>query len=171
MAAALADGAVTLVGHSGAGPLLPFVGRELERPPTGYIFVDAELPVAGSMFSTMPSELASYLRGLARDGEIPPWPAWWPEAEMRALVPDDLVRAQITAECPDLPLSFFEEARPAAPWWPDAPAGYVRLSAAYDGPSEEAEKRGWPVIRLDGNHLQMVIDPKAVAEAILALLG
>src|SRR5258708_15006405 len=33
-----------LVGHSGAGPLLPAIRKAIQRPVNGYIFVDAGLP-------------------------------------------------------------------------------------------------------------------------------
>jgi thioesterase domain-containing protein len=41
------DRAIFLVGHSGAGPLLPAIRREADRPVAAYVFVDAGLPEDG----------------------------------------------------------------------------------------------------------------------------
>src|ERR1700751_3091577 len=38
---------VVLVGHSGAGPLLPAIHRAIARPVAAYIFVDASRPHPG----------------------------------------------------------------------------------------------------------------------------
>ncbi len=41
------DSGLILVGHSGAGPLLPAIGAFSPHPVAGYIFVDAGLPHPG----------------------------------------------------------------------------------------------------------------------------
>ena len=40
---------VILVGHSGAGPLLPVIGGGISCPVTAYVFVDAGLPPLSGM--------------------------------------------------------------------------------------------------------------------------
>src|SRR5689334_19280364 len=42
-----ADAPLVLVGHSGAGPLLPVIRQRLQQTVGGYIFVDAGLPHPG----------------------------------------------------------------------------------------------------------------------------
>lgn len=49
LAAIPADQPLMLVGHSGAGPLLPAIRQLLPQPIAGYIFVDAGLPLAGAV--------------------------------------------------------------------------------------------------------------------------
>jgi hypothetical protein len=38
---------IVLIGHSGAGPLLPAIGESAKHPVAGYVFVDAGIPIAG----------------------------------------------------------------------------------------------------------------------------
>lgn len=44
------DRALTLIGHSGAGPLLPAIGRRARRRIGAYVFVDAGLPLDGRSY-------------------------------------------------------------------------------------------------------------------------
>src|SRR5437763_395646 len=80
------------------------------------------------------------------------------------LLPDRELRRRFVKELPRLPLAYFQEQAPAA----RAPArsGYVRLSAAYDGAADEAARLGWPVWRLDADHLAMLTRPRLVADAV-----
>jgi pimeloyl-ACP methyl ester carboxylesterase len=51
------DRPVVLVGHSGAGPLLPAIAGGLRQRVAGYVFVDAGLPADGrSRLEMMESE-------------------------------------------------------------------------------------------------------------------
>src|SRR5215472_6994872 len=69
---------VILVGHSGAGPLLPTAGALIGRV-RGYVFADAGLPTPGqSAMGSMPPDLVAELREMAdAQGWLPPWPQWW----------------------------------------------------------------------------------------------
>src|SRR6266498_423195 len=57
------DTFLTLVAHSGAGPLLPVIKEALSNPVNAYIFVDAGLPQAGaSRLDLMQSEDSDWAR-------------------------------------------------------------------------------------------------------------
>jgi len=161
---------VVLVGHSGAGPLLPQIGALLRPRNRGYVFVDAGLPHPTEPTPIAPPEFLAQLRALATGDRLPPWSQWWGEDAMRSLLPDDALRARVTAELPSLPLAYFEEAVPAATWWPDAPCGYLWFSEPYASAASEAQARGWPVAHLPGHHLHLLTNPGAVADALVQLL-
>lgn len=107
------DRPVVLVGHSGAGPLLPAIGGGLRQRVAGYVFVDAGLPADGrSRLEMMESEGADFARELhqhlASGGRFPDWA----DADLVALVPDARIRKQLLAELRPRPLNFFTEPIP-----------------------------------------------------------
>jgi hypothetical protein len=161
-----------LIGHSGAGPLLAAAGA-LTGQVRGYLFVDAGLPIPGQTWmDTVPAELAAQVREMAdAQGWLPPWPQWWGEEVLAELLPDPAERRRFTEGCPRLPLAMFEEVHPPTPHWPDAPAGYLQLSEAYEDQVARARERGWPVTRQISHHLAPVTEPGLVAESVYGLLG
>jgi hypothetical protein len=171
-AASLADPLV-LVGHSGAGPLLGAVGTGLRaagRPAAGYLFCDAGLPRAGAsrldlLVAEDPEMAAAFRAELERGGRFP----LWSDADLEPLVPDPAARAALVGSLRPRGLEFFTEPLPAAPGWPDAPCGYLRLSAVYDRWAEAAAARGWPTAWLDAGHFHPLVDPDGVAAALLGL--
>ena len=173
-AASLADPMV-LVGHSGAGPLLGAVGTGLRaagRPAGGYLFCDAGLPRDGATRLDLlavedPQMAAAFRAELERGGRFPPWS----DADLDPLVPDPAARAALVGSLRPRGLEFFTEPLPAAAGWPDAPCGYLRLSAVYDRWADEAAARGWPAAALDAGHFHPLVDPGAVAAALLGLLA
>jgi len=159
-----------LVGHSGAGPLLPAFADALDEPVAGLVFLDAGLPTPGrSWRETVPAQLYTSMRDRSRDGLLPPWPDWFEPDPLPRLVPDTVLRAQIAEEAPEVPLAFLKEARPSVEW--TGPAAYLQLSGAYDADAAAAKKLGWPVRRLDAHHLAPATEPDAVADALLRLLA
>ena len=157
-----------LVGHSGAGLLLPQVAAQVGATPL--IFVDADVPPDTGEANLMPAEILVELRRLAVDGLLPPWSAWFGPDAMRELVPDAERRAAITAELPRLPLAYFENRVPVPAGWAAAGGGYVLLSdEAYGDQSAAAARRGWPVVRLPGGHLDIVTRPEPIAAAIIEI--
>jgi Alpha/beta hydrolase family len=166
---------VVLVGHSGAGPLLGAVGgglRKRGRVVGGYLFCDAGLPRAGAsrldLLAEEDPELAAAFRAeLEQGGRFPTWS----HGELAEVVPDPAARAALLRSLRPRGLAFFTEALPAAPGWPDAPCGYLRLSAAYDRWAAEAVGQGWPTAQLDAGHFHALIDPSGVAAALLGLLA
>jgi hypothetical protein len=171
IACGAADQPAVLVGHSGAGPLLPAAGMIIGRV-RGYVFVDAGLPTPGrSWMETAPPDLAGQLRGMADDrGWLPPWPQWWSEEVMAELLPDQAVRQRFVADCQRLPLAMFEEAQAPAPQWPDAPVAYLQLSEAYQDQAATARERGWRVREQISHHLGMLTEPARVAASLRDLL-
>ena len=119
--------AVVLVGHSGAGPLLPQVGfaRQAARSPVGaYVFLDAGLPRPGrtaSRLDLIEAEdpgLAAELRSWLEAGER--FPAWT-ASDLAADLPDLAGRAVLLASLRPRALGFFTEDLPTPDSdWPDA---------------------------------------------------
>ena len=169
MSEELLDGPVVLIGHSGAGPLLPGFADALEEGVTGLVFVDAGLPTPGrSWRDTVPPELYAELRAMSREGQLPRWQRWF-SPDPLSVVTDPELRAEIADEAPEVPIAFLKEERPEVEW-PGA-AGYVQLSAPYDEDAASAEARGWPIRRLATHHLAPATDPDPVARAILEVLS
>lgn len=168
IAAVPPDRQIILVGHSGAGPLLPALRDAMHRKVAGYIFFDAGLPKNGAsrldQFDT-PAEVKEF-RDSAVDGVLPKWT----EADLHDAITDDTLRKAFVAELPALPLKVYEEPLPVFKGWPDAPCAYVRTSATYDRFLETARRKGWPVRSLDGGHFYMLNEP-AKAAAILRELA
>lgn len=166
---------VVLVGHSGAGPLLPaagaaLAGREVRR--AAYVFVDAALPHPGrSRLASIHPAFQAQLAGLVVDEVLPPWADWFDEGAIDALVPDPELRARFQAELRPVPVAALQEPMPMVEDWPDAPCAYLRFSHVYEGEEAEAAAQGWAVASVDGNHLHMLVDPDGVADALAALLG
>lgn len=177
---ACGDAGTVLVGHSGAGYLLPLLGaarRAARATVAGYVFLDAGLPPSRPMsrLDLMRAEDPSWATAveelLADGGRFPDWT----DDDLRDLLTDDAARAALVGGLRPRAHDFFAEPLPVAPDWPDAPCGYVRLSAAYDLPARLAGQRGWPqVIGTDdrpGGHFAMLADPAAVADDLESLLG
>ena len=168
---------VVLVGHSGAGYLLPLLGaarRALRSPVAAYVFCDAGLPpvrpvsrldlLASELAAEQAADLATHLDG---GGRYPDWT----DRDLRDLVPDDGARSALLASLRPRAADFFSEQLPVAPDWPDAPCGYVRLSAGYEQPARSAAARGWPVLTtgedgIDGGHFAACVQPDRVADLL-----
>lgn len=168
-------GPVTLVGHSGAGTLLPAVAAALEtagRPVRGTVYADALLPHPGrSWMETVPADQAASLRALAApDGCLPPWHEWLPADALAGLLPDPAVRAWFCADVPRVPVAYTEEKAPAGTPHPDrARTAYLRLSSAYEESAATADAIGYRVLRRTAHHLAMVTDPEDLAGAVVKL--
>lgn len=168
--AAVDEGGVVLVGHSGAGAILPAIGDALVHPVMAYVFVDSELPRDGvCRVDLAPPEFAQRLERLADEGMLPPWAEWWGEGVLAALVPDDALREQFAAELRPLPVALFEERIRVPAGWPDAPCAYLQLSGPYDEAAARAKHEGWEVGMIEAGHLHMLADPDEVARAIVDL--
>ena len=161
-AAGLRPGAV-LIGHSGAGPLLPAIGAAVGGA-GGYVFLDAGLPADGlSRLDMMAGEdpaLAAELRSNLVAGQRFPL---WTAAQLADLVPDP---DALVAGLQPRGLDYFDEPIPVPAGWPEAPCGYLRTSPAYDVPAAAAADLGWPVRRLDIGHFAALRAPEEVAAAI-----
>jgi hypothetical protein len=168
---------VVLVSHSGAGYLLPLLGaarRALRSPVAAYVFVDSGLPPArpmsrldllGTELST--EEAAAFASHLGGGGRHPEWT----DDDRRELVPGDGVRAALVGSLRPRAADFYRELLPVAADWPDAPCGFVQLSAGYSKPARSAAARGWPVVSaepegLAGGHFAACVEPDRVADLV-----
>ena len=170
-----ADRAVVLVGYSGAGALLPAIGRAIHQGVTAYLFIDAGLPAGGrSRLETMAAEgpdgaafaieLASTLEAGHRYPE-------WTDEDLAPLVPDPERRRQLLADVQPRSRDFWIEPLPVVEPWPDSPCGFLQFSEAYAFAADDARSLGWPVRHLPGSHFHHLVDERAVAQALLALLA
>jgi len=164
------DRPVVLVAHSGAGPLLPAIGARSEHAVAGYVFVDAALPGTDgqSRLDLFGGNEAKRFRAAAIDGMIPP--VWRNEQLLRELgIEDAQLRSRFVADVPDVPLAVYEEPLPVRLDWPDAPCGYLLFSQPYAADAREASMRQWAYRELLGGHVHMLVEPVAVADALLDL--
>lgn len=160
VAAAVTEPAI-LVAHSNAGLFVPVIAEA--APVAGCLIVDGRLP-------GHTARMHDFLRPMVDgDGLLPPWTAWWGDAGVAALFPDEETRAAVCAEVPRMPIGYFEERIPVPPGWDEKPCGYLRFSEAYAAEAEEAGRRGWAVEHLPGLHLHQLVDPDAVAGRIVAM--
>ncbi|HEX9032955.1 MAG TPA: alpha/beta hydrolase [Streptosporangiaceae bacterium] len=163
---------LVLVAHSNAGVFVPVILEGLVRPVACSIFADAAIPGPGDVTPMAPDDLLAFLRGLAgADGRLPPWTDWWDEQDVAPLFPSAQARQAIAAEQPRLPLAYYLEQVPAPRGWDDGRCAYLLYSQAYADSLAEAQRRGWPALSVPGEHLHQVVDPDAVARAILELAG
>ena len=155
---------LVLVGHSGAGSLLPVLAQAAHRPVKAYLFVDAGLPHPGmTQLEEMPEELR---RLLAEGSRFPNWS----DEDLREELPDGRVRQQMLAQVQPRLLSFFEEVMPDVPGWPDDPAGYLLFTQGYRLYLEQSQRAGWPSRMLPAGHFHMLVDPVGVAATLVELL-
>lgn len=163
-----ADDDLVLVPHSNAGLYVGAVAAR--RPVRAVVFVDAGIPDPDGPTSTAPPQALGFLSALADgQGRLPPWTQWWPEEDVAVLFPDTAARARVEAAQPRLPLSYFSGQVPAAPL--DMPCGYLAFGETYAEEITRAEQSGWPVVRMDGRHLHLLVDPVGVAAEIRRLAG
>jgi hypothetical protein len=165
-----AVGDIALVGHSGAGPLLPVIACRLGVTPQRIVFVDAGVPPEYGDAPLMPDEFRAQLQALATKGWLPKWSEWFGPEAMVALVPDPDLRQAIVAEVPQLPLSYFQHPVPMPADWARQRCAYLLLSEAYRPDADEARSRGWPTVELTGAHLDIATRPTEITEALLRFI-
>jgi hypothetical protein len=167
------DRPVALVAHSNAGLFIPVVRRAVRQPVAASVFVDALLPAARGATPVANEEFLGFLRGIVRpDGLLPRWTDWWDEVDIAPMFPDDETRRVVSDEQPRLPLSYYEQAVPVPGGWADHPCAYLLFApAAYQAMADEARARGWSVRHVPGEHLHQIVDPSAVADELISLVG
>jgi pimeloyl-ACP methyl ester carboxylesterase len=165
----LVEGEVVLVGHSGAGPLLPAFAYSLETPVGGLVYLDAHLPTPGKSWrETFSPEQMAHMRAISREDVMPRWDRWFDPNPLPTLIPDQRQREEIAEEAPEVPLAFLKEVRPSVTW--PGTSAYLQLSSAYADAAAEARALGWPVSSLDLHHLAAATHPEEVAAALVTLL-
>jgi len=164
------DRDLVLVPHSNAGLYVPAMARR--RNVAGAVFVDAALPPDRGDASLAPAALYERLRPRAdRAGVLPPWTQWWGDADVAALFPDRRSRSVVEAEQPRLPLSYFAERVDVPSGWTALPAAYIAFGDTYADETLRAQRYGWPVTRLAGLHLHMLVEPGSVATTVVDMLS
>ena len=166
------DAPLVLVGHSGAGPLLPQIGFARHAAGArvrGYVFYDAMLPRVLratnrlELLALEDADMAVALKAhLVAGGRFPNWG----ESELRNDLPNPEDRAMLLAGLRPRGLDFFEEELPMPDDWPDARCAFLRLSPSYDTNLETATRRGWDVYRADLHHFAALTQPDTVADLL-----
>ena len=159
---------ITLVGHSGAGPLLPSIRQALANPVNAYVFVDASVPQEGAgrldlMKAEDPDWAEQFQKELERGERYPNWNF----EDLKEIIPDKTLRKQMMAEIQPRGLSFFTESIPVFSGWPDAPCVYIRFSEPYQKAATKAREAGWPLYELEAGHFHMLVDAVAVTDIIV----
>jgi pimeloyl-ACP methyl ester carboxylesterase len=162
---------LVLVGHSGAGSLLPVLAQAAQHSVKAYLFVDAGLPHPGKtqleeMEASVPA-FAQELRQLLAEGSRFPN---WKNEDLREVLPDGRARQQMLVELRPRPLNFFEEVLPEVSGWSDAPGGYLLFTQGYRHFLEQAQRAGWPSRTLPAGHFHMLVDPVAVTATLVELM-
>lgn len=162
------DTVISLVAHSGAGPLLPAIRRSVANPVEGYVFVDAGIPRDGAtrldLMRSEDREWAKQFQVALESGEQYPD---WSFDDLQEVIPDESLRRQMVAEIRPRGLKFFTEPIPVFEGWPDAPCVYMQFSAPYAWPGLQARQAGWPTYELNAGHFHMLVDPKTVTDLML----
>ena len=164
---------IVLVGHSGAGPLLPAAAAAAVRLPiSAYLFVDAGLSHPGtSRLDAIADEDAASAAELraALDAGLR-FPAWTDD-DLRPIVSDPDRRRSLLEELRPRGRGYWTEELPRISGWPNAPCGYLQFSAAYQSAAENARRAGWPTRYLAASHFHQLVDPSGVADALVELLA
>ncbi len=160
---------LVVIGHSGAGAVLPAIGDRLADRATALVFVDAVVPPAGGEHVTS-GAFRAFLDDVMVDERLPPWLDWWPPETAAALVPSPTDRDELRADMPRLLRSFYDDPVPVSSGWSNRQCAYVRSSTTYDGEYRRAADWGWPTATFDGTHLSIFTDPVAMFETVISLV-
>jgi hypothetical protein len=163
-----------VVGHSSASPLVADLATKL--PARAVIIVDGEIPPSHGAAPPVRPALREFIRSLAdAAGTLPIWSKWFSGDEHRiALVGLDILACdpvaftQFEVGLPKMRIEWFDDTIELANW-DHVPAGYIQTSKIYDHATVEAQRRGWPVVRLNGTHLDPTLRPLQTADAILSM--
>jgi hypothetical protein len=157
-----------VVAHSNAGRYAVAVASGAP-----VVYVDAALPPEEGEAPLAPEGLLSRLASMVGgDGLLPPWTRWWPEEDVTAVLPDPDVLAGIRAVEARLPLAYFQARLGAPPGWTGSRQAYLAYGGTYAEELSVARLLGWPVAVLEGaGHLHHLVDPDAVADAVVAMAG
>jgi Alpha/beta hydrolase family len=165
-----------IVGHSSASALAVELAIKLSA--AGIVVVDGDIPPRhGSAGSVRPA-LHDLIKHLAADdGMLPIWSRWFDhDAQRKSLVGLDLlandpaVLAEFESGLPRMHVSWFDDVIELAPW-DHISAGFIQTSPLYDHAAQEAHRRNWPCINLQGTHLDPTLRPAETAAAIVSIVN
>lgn len=167
LAAVPDDVPVTLVAHSGAGPLLPILRKSILNAVRAYVFVDAGIPHPATRLEMMKSEdsdwAEQFQKYLEEGGRFPNWSS----EDLSEILPDKNICEKLVADLRPRALDFFTEPIPVLEGWPDAPCIYILFSPPYQRAEIEARQLGWQTYQLEAGHFHMLVDPEAVTDIII----
>lgn len=109
------------------------------------------------------------LDSVTEAGVLRRWLDWWPEEVIVELLPNEADRAELEADMPRVPRSFYEHDVKVPSGWSRIRCGYLMLSDAYEAELQDASERGWPTARFDSDHLAPHTQPGSVLRGILQL--
>lgn len=168
-----ACGESVLVGHSSASALVADLAVKL--PCRGLIIVDGDVPPSQGPASPARPALRAFIESLAEpDGTLPIWSRWSGDARRTSLVgldvlaSDPVALAEFESGLPRLSIDWFDDTIELADWH-RIPAGFIQTSTIYDHAAAEAQRRGWPITRLEGTHLHPTLCPAETADALIAM--
>lgn len=166
---------LALVGHSGAGPLLPQLGSALHARGArigGYVFCDAGLPRAGATrLELLEAENPEWARGFRQHLEAGGLFPEWTFDDLATAVPNPDTRRDLLAGLRPRGMGFFTEAIEVPADWPDTPCGYLLTSPTYQYHARIATSRGWPTAEFGSGHFEALNDPAGLAAALRNLLA
>jgi hypothetical protein len=165
---------IVWVAHSGAGLRLPAYRSRVANPTAAYIFVDAGIPhgfpAQGlSQLDFMACDEAAFAvtlqDELAQGGRFP----MWTNDDLRDVIPDADLRAQMLAELQPRDLRYFAEPLPRYAGWPDAPCACLQFTEGYARAAAYARQHKWPVWQMPAQHFHMLVAPAEVTIALCTL--
>ena len=164
----LSDDELILVGHSGAGALLPALSKKLKTK--ALIFVDAVLLFTlSTRLDLLQQESNAFATAfeahLQNGGRFPEWT----DEQLNTLIPDETIRKKLIADLRPRSLDFFTERIDVPDNWYHLPCGYIQLSDNYERYAKDAMARQWHVKRHLTNHFAMLTHPTKVAQLILEM--
>jgi alpha/beta hydrolase family protein len=158
-----------LAAHSAAGLLLPSLAEGTNA--SMLLFVDARLPPLHGDVPPVDAEFLKFIDTLPTEqGRVPAWSHWWGVGRMEKAITDPQLRAQFERDLPRLPRAWFDDTADV-PRWNARRCGYLRLSKTYATEARDAGLRGWPLVEIDGTHLDPAIEPRRTADALLELVA
>ncbi len=167
------DGPFVLVAHSAATPIAAALAKMANV--SGLVIVDGFLPPVEGWAAPSEGALLELIQTMPRETEgLPLWVDWWKTDTNRATVGISELAARpelyewVVNGLPRLTVEWFDD-KIDLPIWRKKPAGFVRTSHYYDISASEAERLNWPIVRLDGTHLHLLLEPEATADAILSV--
>ena len=159
-----------LVGFSAATTVIAALANRI--PVRALLLLDGAIPPDRGPTPFAHPALRALIDGLAAaDGSVPPWSHWFKDSRRAGPAGlDELARRPGALEAfeRDLPrfsISWFDDTIDLTPWR-QVPAAFIRLSAFFDEAVVEAERRGWPTLRVDGTHLHPGLHSDETAQAI-----
>ena len=164
------EGEAILVGYSASTDLAAALATRL--PTQGVIFLDGAIPGASGPTRPGSERLRVLVQSIAsEDGQLPLWSDWFQTDQLKSMIGlDELTRDKAAyqaflREQPTVTLGWFDDTIDI-PTWDNIPAGYIQTSGFYAAAAEDAQRRGWPVVQLEGTHLHPTLKPDETATAI-----